>query len=191
MDADFSHDPAYLPRLLDAAGRADLVIGSRYVAGGGVTDWGPLRKLISRFGNAFSRPILGVAVRDLTADSRASAARCWKRSTSTRSGCGATPSRSKRLPGYSLGCKIVEVPIVFPDRRAGESKMDGAIVAEAIVGVPRLRFGFHHVRGTSARSKRPAARRAPDPPVRACVEHHSRGRHYLSAPCRAALYFMK
>ena len=66
MDSDFSHDPAYLPRLLDAARRADLVIGSRYVAGGGVSDWGPVRRLISRGGSVYSRLVLGVEVHDLT-----------------------------------------------------------------------------------------------------------------------------
>jgi dolichol-phosphate mannosyltransferase len=66
MDSDFSHDPAYLPRLLDAAARADLVIGSRYVAGGAVTEWGPLRRLISRGGSVYARTVLGVQVQDLT-----------------------------------------------------------------------------------------------------------------------------
>ena len=148
MDSDFSHDPAYLPRLLDAAGRADLVIGSRYIAGGGVSDWGPLRRLISRGGSAYSRLVLGVEVQDLTGGFK-----CFRREV-----LEAIDLDSIEVRGYAfqvemtyrairLGFKVVEVPIVFRDRRAGESKMDGAIVAEAIVGVPRLRFGSHHVRG--------------------------------------------
>ena len=146
MDSDFSHDPAYLPRLLDASRRADLVIGSRYVAGGGVSDWGPVRRLISRGGSAYSRLVLGVEVHDLTGGFK-----CFRREV-----LEAIDLDSIEVRGYAfqvemtyrairLGFKVVEVPIVFRDRRAGESKMDGAIVAEAIVAVPRLRFGSHHV----------------------------------------------
>jgi dolichol-phosphate mannosyltransferase len=146
MDSDFSHDPAYLPRLLDAARRADLVIGSRYVPGGGVSDWGPVRRLISRGGSAYSRLVLGVEVHDLTGGFK-----CFRREV-----LEAIDLDSIEVRGYAfqvemtyraiqLGFKIVEVPIVFRDRRAGESKMDGAIVAEAIVSVPRLRFGARNV----------------------------------------------
>ena len=146
MDSDFSHDPAYLPRLLDAAERADLVIGSRYVGGGGISDWGPVRRFISRGGSAYSRLVLGVDVHDLTGGFK-----CFRREV-----LEAIDLDSVEVRGYAfqvemtyrairLGFKVVEVPIVFRDRRAGESKMDGAIVAEAILGVPRLRFGSHHV----------------------------------------------
>ncbi len=142
MDSDFSHDPAYLPRLLEASRRADLAIGSRYVEGGGVGDWGPLRRLISRGGSAYSRLVLGVDVRDLTGGFK-----CFRREV-----LEAIDLDSIAAHGYAfqvemtyraiqLGFRVAEVPIVFRDRRAGESKMDGAIVAEAILGVPRLRFG--------------------------------------------------
>src|ERR1700749_3039704 len=152
MDADFSHDPAYLPRLLEAAKRADLVLGSRYGAGGGVSDWGPLRRAISRGGSAYARLVLGVDVRDLTGGFK-----CFRREV-----LEAIDLDSIEVRGYAFqveltyraiqaGFTVVEVPIVFRDRRAGESKMDGSIVAEAVFQLPRLRFGSHHVQ----RAERP------------------------------------
>jgi dolichol-phosphate mannosyltransferase len=146
MDSDFSHDPAYLPRLLDAARGADLVIGSRYIAGGGVSDWGLMRRVISRGGSFYSRLVLGVGVHDLTGGFK-----CFRREV-----LEAIDLDSIEASGYAFqvemtyraiqaGFKVVEVPIVFRDRRAGDSKMDSAIVAEAILQLPRLRFGSHHV----------------------------------------------
>jgi dolichol-phosphate mannosyltransferase len=147
MDADFSHDPAYLPRLLEAAGRADLVLGSRYVAGGGVGEWGPLRRAISRGGGAYARLVLGVGVRDLTGGFK-----CFRRRV-----LEAIDLDSIRTRGYAFqvemtyrairqGFAVVEVPIVFHDRRVGSSKMSRAIVAEAIWRVPGLRFGSQRVK---------------------------------------------
>jgi dolichol-phosphate mannosyltransferase len=146
MDSDFSHDPAYLPRLLEAARRADLVIGSRYVEGGGVSDWGPVRRVLSRGGSTYSRLVLGVEVHDLTGGFK-----CFRREV-----LEAIDLDSVEVRGYAfqvemtyraiqLGFSVVEVPIVFRDRRAGQSKMDRSIVAEAIFGLPRLRFGSRHV----------------------------------------------
>ena len=140
MDSDFSHDPAYLPRLLDGAVRADLVIGSRYVAGGGVSDWGPLRRAISRGGSAYARLVLGVPVRDLTGGFK-----CFRREV-----LEAIDLDAIQAHGYAFqvemtyrairaGFRVVEVPIVFRERQAGSSKMDGSIVAEAIWRVPLLR----------------------------------------------------
>ncbi len=142
MDADFSHDPAYLPRLLETAGRADLAIGSRYVPGGGVGDWGALRRAISRGGSAYARLALGVEVRDLTGGFK-----CFRREVLEAIDLDAVRSR-----GYAFqveltyraiqhGFSVAEVPIVFRDRRAGSSKMDRSIVLEAIWRVPLLRFG--------------------------------------------------
>jgi dolichol-phosphate mannosyltransferase len=142
MDCDFSHDPAYLPRLLEAARRADLVLGSRYVVGGGVSDWGPLRRAISRGGCAYARLVLGVEVHDLTGGFK-----CFRREV-----LEAIDLDSIQARGYAFqvemtyralreGFTVVEVPIVFRDRRAGSSKMDRSIVAEAALQVPRLRFG--------------------------------------------------
>jgi dolichol-phosphate mannosyltransferase len=142
MDSDFSHDPAYLPRLLEAAQRADLVLGSRYVPGGGVSDWGPLRRAISRGGSAYARFVLGVGVQDLTGGFK-----CFRREVLEAIDLDTIQAR-----GYAFqvemtyrairrGFKVVEVPIVFRDRQAGTSKMDRSIVAEAVWRVPFLRFG--------------------------------------------------
>jgi dolichol-phosphate mannosyltransferase len=142
MDSDFSHEPAYLPRLLDAMDRADLAIGSRYVAGGGVGDWGPLRRAISRGGSAYARFVLGIEVNDATAGFK-----CFRREVLEAIDLDSVQSR-----GYAFqveltyralqhGFRVVEVPIVFRDRSRGTSKMSRAIVAEAIWRVPLLRFG--------------------------------------------------
>jgi dolichol-phosphate mannosyltransferase len=151
MDADFSHDPAYLPRLLEAAKRADVVLGSRYVAGGGVTDWGPLRRVISRGGSTYARLVLGVGVRDLTGGFK-----CFRREVLEAIDLDSVAAR-----GYAFqvemtyrairrGFEVVEVPIVFRDRRAGHSKMDRGIVAEAVWQVPRMRFGSEADESTRA-----------------------------------------
>jgi dolichol-phosphate mannosyltransferase len=143
MDADFSHDPAYLPRLLDAAERADLVIGSRYVPGGGVGDWGPARRAISRGGSAYSRLVLGVEVRDLTGGFK-----CFRREVLEAIDLDTVGSRGYAFQveltyrAIQTGFTVVEVPIVFRDRRVGSSKMDRSIVLEAIWRVPLLRFGY-------------------------------------------------
>lgn len=142
MDADLSHDPAELPRLLDAARDADLVIGSRYVPGGRVTDWGPGRLAISRWGSRYARVVLGLGVRDMT-----SGFKCWRREALERIDPATVGSRGYAFQvemtyrASSAGFRIVEVPITFRDRRIGESKMTGAIVAEAAYRVPMLRLG--------------------------------------------------
>jgi dolichol-phosphate mannosyltransferase len=141
MDADFSHDPAYLPRLLEAVEKADVVIGSRYVAGGGVEDWSVLRQAISRGGSAYARLALGLDVRDLTGGFK-----CFRREVLEAIDLDSVTARGYAFQveltyrAIQLGFRVVEVPIVFRDRRAGSSKMGGAIVAEAIWRVPMLRF---------------------------------------------------
>jgi dolichol-phosphate mannosyltransferase len=142
MDSDFSHDPADLPRLVNTAEeRADLVLGSRYVAGGSVTDWGLLRKLVSRGGSWYARVILGVKVRDLTGGFK-----CFRRSV-----LEALDLDAVRADGYGFqieltyravqaGFRVVEIPIVFRDRRVGESKMTARIALEAVWKVPALRY---------------------------------------------------
>ena len=157
MDSDFSHDPAYLPRLLEAAERADLVIGSRYVEGGGVSEWGMLRRTISRGGSAYARFVLGLDVHDLTGGFK-----CFRREV-----LEAIDLDSIQAHGYAFqvemtyrviqhGFRVVEVPIVFRDRQAGSSKMDRSIVAEAAWRVPLLRFGGQRPkqRGTATESRR-------------------------------------
>jgi len=149
MDADFSHDPAYLPRLIGAAEEADLVIGSRYVSGGAVRNWGPLRRLVSRGGCWYARTVLGVEVRDLTGGFK-----CFRRAVLEAIDLGSIRSR-----GYAFQVeltyraierrfRVAEVPITFTERRVGSSKMSRAIVLEAIWMVPRLRLdGEHRERG--------------------------------------------
>jgi dolichol-phosphate mannosyltransferase len=142
MDADFSHDPKYLPALLAATEtRNDLTLGSRYVRGGGTTDWGIIRQFISRGGNLYAGIILGLPVADATGGFR-----CYRRSVLDALNLDAIQSN-----GYSFqiemayrtlqaGFKVGEVPIIFPDRRVGQSKMSRRIVLEALTAVWRLRF---------------------------------------------------
>jgi dolichol-phosphate mannosyltransferase len=142
MDADFSHDPADLPRLLDAIRDADLALGSRYVEGGGVTDWGPLRRLISAGGSAYARVLLGVGIRDLTGGFKV-----FRREVLEAIELETIPSLGYAFQvettyrAIEAGFRVVEVPIVFRDRRVGESKMSGRIVAEAALRVPAMRLG--------------------------------------------------
>jgi dolichol-phosphate mannosyltransferase len=141
MDADFSHDPAYVPRLIDAARSTDLVLGSRYVPGGGVTEWGPLRRLVSRGGSTYARAWLGVPIQDLTGGFK-----CWRSETLASIDLGAVESKGYAFQvemtyrAIEAGFRVAEVPIVFRDRRVGSSKMTRGIVAEAIWRVPALRF---------------------------------------------------
>jgi dolichol-phosphate mannosyltransferase len=155
MDCDFSHDPAYLPRLLEAAKRADVVLGSRYVAGGGVSDWGALRRAISRGGSVYARLVLGVGVRDLTGGFK-----CFRREVLEAVNLDAVTSR-----GYAFqveltyrairsGFQVVEVPILFRERRVGKSKMDLSIMAEAFWRLPLLRFGSEAVEEAPSKTGR-------------------------------------
>ncbi|HSJ18665.1 MAG TPA: polyprenol monophosphomannose synthase [Solirubrobacterales bacterium] len=140
MDADLSHDPAELTSLVAAARHADLVVGSRYVTGGRVADWGPGRRVISRWGSRYARAVLGMRVHDMT-----SGFKCWRRAAlegieldSVRSQ-GYAFQVEMTYRAHAAGFTVVEVPITFRDRRVGESKMTGAIVAEAALRVPALR----------------------------------------------------
>jgi dolichol-phosphate mannosyltransferase len=141
IDCDFSHDPADVPRLLDAAGDADLVLGSRYVPGGSVENWGATRRAISAGGSLYARLLLGVRVRDLTGGFK-----CFRRAVLEAIDLDAVHSR-----GYAFqiettyralrqGFRVREVPIHFVDREVGGSKMSRAIVLEAIWKVPLLRL---------------------------------------------------
>lgn len=143
MDADFSHDPAAVPSLVEPIrrGEADLVIGSRYTRGGGVLDWGLGRRLISRSGSLFARVVLGLSPNDLTGGFKA-----WRAAT-----LAAIPFDGIHAGGYVFqiemtfrasraGARIQEVPITFQDRRIGQSKMSRRIIVEAFVVVVQLRF---------------------------------------------------
>lgn len=141
MDSDFSHDPAYLPQLLRAIERADVVIGSRYVPGGGVTEWGRLRRLISRGGSRYARTILGVEIRDLTGGFK-----CFRREVLEAINLDRVDSLGYAFQveityrALQAGFEVYEMPIVFRDRAEGRSKMSKAIVAEAIWRVPAMRL---------------------------------------------------
>ena len=141
MDADFSHDPKYLPAFLTAIEKHDLVLGSRYVPGGGVKNWGLLRKIISRGGSLYARTILGLSLRDLTGGFK-----CFRRQVLESIDLDAVKSN-----GYSFqiemtyrarckGFRICETPIVFEDRTAGKSKMSRKIFLEAVLMVWKLRM---------------------------------------------------
>ena len=143
MDADGSHDPRYLPQMLALAeDGADLVVGSRYVPGGGTENWGLGRQLISRGGGLYARTILGVDVRDVTAGFV-----CWRRAAleaialSTITSNGYSFQIEMKYRALSKGLRLVETPIVFVDRRVGQSKMSRTIFAEALLKVWALRFG--------------------------------------------------
>jgi dolichol-phosphate mannosyltransferase len=156
MDADWSHDPLALPGLLEPIldGRADLVIGSRYVRGGQVRDWGLGRRLISRGGSVFARLVLGLEVRDLTGGFKA-----WRAAT-----LAAVPRDGVRAGGYvfqiemtyraiRIGARVREVPITFQDRRVGQSKMSRRIIGEALLVVLQLRWD--ELRGRSPVQRTP------------------------------------
>jgi dolichol-phosphate mannosyltransferase len=141
LDCDFSHDPADVPRLLAAAETTDLVLGSRYVPGGGIENWGVIRRAISAGGSLYARLVLGVPIRDLTGGFK-----CFRRAV-----LEAIPLDEVRSRGYAFqieltyrairkGFRVEEVPIRFVDRAVGGSKMSRTIVLEAIWKVPLLRL---------------------------------------------------
>jgi dolichol-phosphate mannosyltransferase len=138
MDADLSHDPADVPRLLDALEDADLVIGSRYVPGGRVENWGRFRKALSAGGNLYARAWMGWPVRDATAGFRAYRTEFLKTldlATVASEGYGFQIEMTRRV--FRSGGRIAEIPITFVERVAGHSKMSRRIVAEALWDVTR------------------------------------------------------
>lgn len=147
MDADLSHDPKYLPALIAAAHTHDVAVGSRYVPGGGTLNWGPGRRVLSRLGSLYARTILGVPLRDVTGGFR-----CWRRHVledlhlpSVRSN-GYSFMVEMAYRAFLRGHSLVEVPIVFPDRTGGKSKMSKKIIVEAMLMVWKLRLQAPHIR---------------------------------------------
>ena len=141
MDSDFSHDPADLPRLIAAAGAADVVLGSRYVPGGGVVNWGWMRRALSWGGCAYARILLGLPVRDLTGGFKCFNARVLRGLDLTgvhADGYGFQIEMTYRA--VKAGFTVAEVPILFRERRVGQSKMTSRIALEAVWKVPALRF---------------------------------------------------
>ena len=158
MDADFSHDPRYLPDFLQKIENADLVIGSRYVEGGDTPNWSLLRRFVSGGGNIFARFMLGIPVHDCTAGYR-----CYRRQvlesieldTIESQGYAFQVELAYRV--YKHGFKIVETPIIFMDRRVGKSKMSRTIFLEGFTWVIRTRFGRSSGKGKSTPSSSPNA----------------------------------
>jgi dolichol-phosphate mannosyltransferase len=141
MDSDFSHSPADVPRLVEAAADADLVLGSRYVPGGGVSDWGLLRRVLSRGGSWYARLVLRVGVHDLTGGFK-----CFRREVLEGVDLGAIHAEGYGFQievtyrALRAGFRVKEIPIVFRERQAGLSKMTARIAAEAVWKVPALRL---------------------------------------------------
>ena len=141
MDADFSHDPNDVPRLIESAGEADLVLGSRYVEGGSIRNWGRLRRFVSAGGSGYARRVLGVQVHDLTGGFK-----CFRREVLETIDLDAITSRGYAFQiettyrALRAGFRVVEIPIAFVDRERGGSKMSRGIVLEAIWRVPMLRL---------------------------------------------------
>jgi dolichol-phosphate mannosyltransferase len=140
MDCDFSHDPDDVPRLAAAAEHADLVLGSRYVPGGGTRNWGLVRRFISRGGSLYAQILLQLGIRDLTGGFK-----CYRREVLERIDLAAISSLGYAFQiettyrALRAGFRVVEVPITFVDREVGGSKMSKAIVVEAVWKVPLLR----------------------------------------------------
>jgi dolichol-phosphate mannosyltransferase len=141
MDCDFSHDPKDVPRLVAAAAEADVVLGSRYVAGGAVGNWGVLRRFVSAGGSWYARMVLGAPVHDLTGGFK-----CYRRTVLETIDLEAIHSKGYAFQiettyrALRAGFRVLEIPITFVDREAGGSKMSKTIVAEAIWRVPALRL---------------------------------------------------
>ena len=140
MDADFSHKPEYLPKLYDAILTHDVAIGSRNVAGGSVEGWSCVRNFISKGGSLYARAILGCPIKDLTGGFN-----MWRRSALEKIGLDSIISKGyafqieMKYRAYRSGCSVQEIPIVFPDRTAGVSKMSGGIFFEAVRAVFRIK----------------------------------------------------
>lgn len=141
MDSDFSHDPAYIPRFLEAIRDADLVLGSRYIPGGGVMNWGKSRKVISRWGGLYASRVLGVPINDLTGGFK-----CFRREVLEALDLSRVNSHGYGFQieltykAIKKGFRVKEIPIVFADREEGKSKMSKRIVLEAALIVWKLKL---------------------------------------------------
>lgn len=140
MDADFSHKPEYLPKMFEAIKSYDFVIGSRNVKGGAVEGWSVLRRLISKGGSLYSRIVLGCPIKDLTGGFN-----MWRKETLEKIALDSIISKGfsfqieMKYKAYQAGCSVQEIPIVFPDRTEGTSKMNSSIFMEAITAVWKIR----------------------------------------------------
>lgn len=141
MDADLSHDPAVIPAMIKKIGEYDLVLGSRYIAGGGVKNWNFFRRLVSRWSNVYARLVLGLPFKDLTGGFK-----CWRRAVLEKIGLGSLSSVGYNFQiettykAHKLGFKICEIPIIFTERKRGASKFNVGIVGESFIKVLLLKF---------------------------------------------------
>lgn len=141
MDADLSHDPAVIPVFLNQIKNCDVVLGSRYIKGGGVKNWNFFRRIVSRWSNVYARVILGLPYRDLTGGFK-----CWKREVLEKidldslSSVGYNFQIETTYKAHRLGYKICEVPITFTERKQGESKFNLGIIVESFIKVLRLKI---------------------------------------------------
>lgn len=141
MDADFSHDPAAIPRFLETINNYDLVLGSRYTSGGKIENWDFLRRLVSRFGNIYARMILNLPYTDLTGGFK-----CWRREVleqldlESLSSLGYNFQIETTYKTHQKNFRIHEIPIVFTERKSGTSKFNLSIILESFLKVPRMRF---------------------------------------------------
>jgi dolichol-phosphate mannosyltransferase len=174
MDADFSHDPAMLPVFVEEIGDCDLVLGSRYVPGGGVRNWPLPRRLMSQGGSLYARTILGIPIRDLTGGFK-----CFRRQV-----LESLPLDEVQTTGYAFqiemtyrtllaGFRVKEIPIIFVDRVQGTSKMSRRVFLEAVIAVWRLRFSL-------PRAHQPFAVLPPAAPSRYLLEGVNAGRPGMS-----------
>jgi dolichol-phosphate mannosyltransferase len=143
MDADFSHNPEYIPAMFEKIQTHDVVIGSRNIPGGGVEDWSLLRNIISKGGSLYSRMILQCPIRDLTGGFN-----MWRKSSLEKIGLhtiistGYSFQIEMKYKAYCGGCRIIEIPIVFKDRKYGKSKMSRRIFFEALFNIPNIKKSY-------------------------------------------------
>jgi len=141
MDADFSHNPLYLPQMINKINSHDFIIASRYIKGGGIKGWGVFRKTISRFGSIYAKTILGIPINDLTGGYN-----IWKREVLNGIDLGKVKSEGYsfqielKYRAHMRGFRFVEFPIIFEDRFQGKSKMSKRIILEALYRVWQLKF---------------------------------------------------
>lgn len=141
MDADWSHDPVYLPHMLEAVKKYDVVLGSRYVSGGGIKNWNFFRRLVSRFGNLYARLVLRIPIKDLTGGYK-----CYRSTVLKKIGLDNLSSHGYNFQiettynAYKYGFSIIELPIIFTERTVGKSKFSAKIIFESFWKVLLLRF---------------------------------------------------
>jgi dolichol-phosphate mannosyltransferase len=141
MDADLSHQPKYIPQIIEALKTNDLVIGSRYITGGGTKNWSLRRRMLSRYGNLYAKTILNVPINDLTAGYVGINAKVLEKiDLDIINGIGYAFQKEIKYRLYKAGAKTIEIPIIFQERRAGKSKISGNIIKEGLIMPWKIRL---------------------------------------------------